>query len=89
MATEIRADKDQVVEFAAGNDELVRPGTVLYYDPDNESDTCEASATGILRWAVNSGASVSAGDLVGVIEVVGEETGGGSGPDTGGEEEEG
>lgn len=78
MATEIRADKDQVVEFAAGNGELVRPGTVLYYDPDDESAKCEAPATGILRWSINSGDSVSAGDLVGTIEQVGE-----------GEEEEG
>ncbi|MGH8932705.1 MAG: hypothetical protein ACRDZO_19280 [Egibacteraceae bacterium] len=78
MATEIRADKGQVVEFAAGNGELVRPGTVLYYDPDDESAKGEASATGILRWGINSGDSVSAGDVIGTIEPVGE-----------GEEEEG
>jgi len=75
MATEIRADKDQAVEFAVANGELVRPGTVLYYEPDNKSDTREAEVTGVIRWSVASGDSVNAGDVVATIEEVAEALG--------------
>jgi predicted deacylase len=75
MATEVRADKDQAVEFAVTNGELVRPGTVLYYEPNNKSDTCEAAVTGIISWSVNSGDSVNAGDVVAIIEEVAEALG--------------
>ena len=75
MATEIRADKDQAVEFNVGNGELVKPGTVLYYAPDDKSDRYESQVTGIIRWSINSGDSVKAGDVVATIEQVGEALG--------------
>ena len=70
MAAEIRAHRDQTVTFDVGNGELVRPGTVLYHDADNESDVRKATETGIMRWSVANGDSVKIGDVVGTIEEV-------------------